>query len=384
MSIGFRIDLLAPAIYLTDILAIVLFVTNLFGDRTYLTFLKKHKYLLVVIFVFAIINCIYSTSIPVTIYKWFKVIEYSFISIYFFGQKIIRFSEVVKTLFYSSAIFSLIGILQFIKGGTIGGLLYFLGERTFSMGTPGIALVSLNGAEYLRAYSTFSHPNSLAGYLGAIILLALLSGQIKKNSINYLGVLIILVCFILTFSISAYLGIFFAFAFYLLFNNRKSFKITAVLAFSTFVIVSLFQPIVSSWLIKSFPGIGQNIVQRLDLAYTAGIMVSQKFWIGEGLGTFIVNIPTLKNTFSYSWLLQPVHNIFLLIFAETGIFGIIVFFVLLFRQASYLVKNNKIYLLLPLLLILFTGMFDHYWLTLQQNTLLLSVLIGISFNVNSL
>jgi hypothetical protein len=39
-----------------------------------------------------------------------------------------------------------------------------LGERYFTISTPGIAKVAMQGKEILRAYGTFSHPNSLAGF----------------------------------------------------------------------------------------------------------------------------------------------------------------------------------------------------------------------------
>ena len=65
---------------------------------------------------------------------------------------------IVKPLFLSMAVVSAIGILQVVKGGSLGGAFYLLGERAFNTSTPGIALASLGGRELLRAYSIFSHP----------------------------------------------------------------------------------------------------------------------------------------------------------------------------------------------------------------------------------
>ncbi len=59
------------------------------------------------------------------------------------------------------------------------------------------------------------------------------------------------------------------------------------------------------------------------------------------------------------WL-QPVHNIYLLILSETGIFGVLGFAYLLLKS-----KKN-----LPLFILLFLGLFDHYPLTLQTGLLL--------------
>jgi len=368
---GIRVDLLAPALYLTDVLILLLVLLNL-------NIFKKFKKYFLVVAIFAIVNTAYSTSPAESVYRWTKTIEFFFVGLYFARQKLLNLSLIVKTLFFSLIAFSLIGILQFIKGGNIGGLLYFLGERSFNLGTPGIALVSLNGTEYLRAYSTFSHPNSLAGFLGAVIFFILLSGKLKKTIFNFLGVSTILICFLLSFSISAYLGIFLAFSFYLFSRGGKSFKWTVTTCFFLSIVGSLLLPLTSPWILKTFPFVGQNISQRLDLAYIAGKMISQRFLTGEGLGTFIVNLPVFKGIFSYSWLLQPVHNVFLLIFSETGVLGLLAFCYLIYKALVNQIK--MLYILLPLIFVLFTGLFDHYTLTLQQNILLFSVFIGLSFH----
>jgi O-antigen ligase len=345
-----------------------------------LNLLKEYKKYFLIILVFAVVNCFFSTSQPVSVYRWLKVFEIAFVAIYFAKQRVLKFTPIITTFFVSSVFVSLIGISQFIKGGTIGGPLYYLGERSFNQGTPGIALVSLSGVEHMRAYSIFSHPNSLAGYLGAVILFMLLSGKLKKNIFNIIGVLLILICFVLTFSISAYIGVFFVFSYYLFSRNQKSFKGVVISSFLLFVIGSLFLPLVAPWIIKTFPLVGQNVYQRLDLAFIAGQVINSNFLIGEGLGAFISNIPTYKGIFSYSWLLQPVHNIFLLVFAETGIIGLLAFCYVIFKVLINQLRDKRIYILLPFLLILFTGLFDHYTLSLQQNMLLFGVFVGLSFN----
>jgi O-antigen ligase len=370
---GIRVDLLAPALYLTDVFVLLLILLNL-------NIFKNFKKYFLIILVFAILNTFYSSSPAESVYKWVKIIEFSYLGFYFAKQNLLKLSPIIQTLFFSSITFSLIGIFQFIKNGTIGGPLYYLGERSFNSGTPGIALVSLNGVEYLRAYSTFSHPNSLAGFLGAVIFFILLSGKLKKNLLNFLGVSIILVCFLLSFSVSAYLGIFLAFSFYLFSGNRKPFKWIVVVYLFLSIVGSLLLPLSAPWILKTFPLVGQNISQRLDLVYIAGSMVSQRFLLGEGLGTFIVNLPVFKGIFSYSWLLQPVHNIFLLVFSEAGILGLLAFCFLIYKVLVAQLKTKTLFLLLPLIFILFTGLFDHYTLTLQQNILLFSIFIGLSFH----
>ncbi len=373
---GIRVDYLAPAIYLTDILVLMLVILNF---KVFQIF-RKHFLLVLFVLLLAIINCVFSTSPFVSIYKWIKLLELVFVACYFSQQKILSLGPLVKVVFYSLIAFSLIGIVQFVIGGTIGGLLYFLGERSFNLTTPGIALATLGGVDYMRAYSTFSHPNSMAGFLGVGLLFVLLSGKLKKNLFNIIGAVIVFVSLVLSFSLSSYLGVFIAFIYLLLSKNKKYFNKIINLSLIMFILASILLPILSPWILKNSTNLGQEIVQRLNLAYISGQMINQKFLIGQGLGTFIVNIPEQLGMISFSWLLQPVHNIYLLVFSEVGIVGLLFFSYLIYKASKGLLLNKKIYLLIPLVFILFTGLFDHYSLTLQQNTFLLAFIIGNSLS----
>ncbi len=369
---GLRVDFLAPAIYLTDILVIFLIVLNLHIFRPFV------KYL-VIFAILTLLNTLYSVSPYETLYKWFKVSEILLFAVYVAKQELISLKHVAQILFFSAAAFSVIGIFQFFIGRTIGGLLYWLGERSFSLGTPGIALVSLNGIEHLRAYSTFSHPNSLAGFLGAVLILALTGGTLRRSRINIAGVFIISLGFILTFSVSAYFGLLVVLFFIILRKNKKMFKFAVWIFYLLTIVTSLLMPIFSQSLENLNYYVGSNIRERADLAYMAGQMISDKFWLGEGLGSFIVNIPDLKYIHTNSWLLQPVHNIYLLVFSEIGIFGLIVVCAGMYKIFRKVLRSDKLNLVLVFLFVIFTGLFDHYWLTLQQNLLLISVLVGVSW-----
>ncbi len=369
---GLRIDFLAPAVYLTDILIVSLIVVNI------RLFIPLTKYILPII-VFAVLNIIFSTGAEESIYKWLKLFEFVLLGIFVAKQEYLDVKDITKNIFYSAVFFSIIGIAQFVKGGTLGGLLYWLGERSFGQSTPGIALISLAGVEHLRSYSTFSHPNSLAGFLGVIIIYALIGGSLKRNPVNIVSFFIISACFVLTFSVSAYFGLLAVMFFLILSANKTVYGKGIRIFFFLTIILSLFMPIFA----KEFGGgqlnLGTNILERIDLAYMSGIIVSRNFWLGSGLGTFIVNIPGLNAIFTYSWLLQPVHNIYLLVFAETGIFGLVSFCIFIYKAIEASLKKSWINLSLALVFVIFTGLIDHYWLTLQQNILIFCVLAGISF-----
>lgn len=368
---GIRVDYLAPAIYLTDILAFVLILINL------KIFKKYYKYLLIIV-VFAAINVFFSTSHFVSAFKWLKIFEMVLLGLYFATPKI-ELRKIIRILFYSAIFFSLIGIVQFCLGRSLGGLFYYLGERSFNITTPGIALVSVFGQNFLRAYSTFSHPNSLAGYLGVVLIL--LFDFREKKTIYLAGLLIIITGFILCFSLAAFLGFLLALVLKYVFSKRKFFgKIVFSIFFVSFF-VSLLVPIFSKQISLFYPQLNQNISQRLDLSYLAGKMVSERFWTGEGLNTFIVNIPRFKGISSYSWLLQPVHNVPQLVLSETGILWLLALFLIFFYAIKKPLETGRINLAIAILFIATTWSLDHYWFTLQQNLLLVSILLGLSFRI---
>jgi len=98
-----------------------------------------------------------------------------------------------------------------------------------------------------------------------------------------------------------------------------------------------------------------------------------------GLNNFIVHLPQFYQSGSV-YLLQPVHNIFLLVAAETGLVGLVIFLWFLILTFKKLLITNYYLLITALIVILVLGLFDHYWLTLQQNQLLVAIVFGLSWS----
>jgi O-antigen ligase len=98
---------------------------------------------------------------------------------------------------------------------------------------------------------------------------------------------------------------------------------------------------------------------------------------GVGPGNFV----TFINDFRF---IQPVHNIFLLIFSESGLFSF-VFFVLIMALATKqsLTKGYFSLFLISLLQVTFEGSLDHYFWTIHQTLLLMWLLLGLVFSGNA-
>jgi len=123
----------------------------------------------------------------------------------------------------------------------------------------------------------------------------------------------------------------------------------------------------------------KSLNERLVLAQNALVLIKKRPLLGVGLGNFIpAQAETLPFVRQDVNLLQPVHNIYLLIASETGLAGLLVFIVMIIYliKAVFLKLSSDSFILYALCLILFLGLFDHYWLTLPQNFLLFAVVLG--------
>lgn len=255
---------------------------------------------------------------------------------------------------------SVLAIFQFFKEGTLG--LWILGERTFSLSTPGIAKFDFYGREFLRPYGTFPHPNVLAGYMVTCGILLLLFKRPEKITSLWAGLAVLL-----TVSRVAIIAGFIS-SLFLLGKKGKMLLIIGII----FLLPILYTRFSS---IFNFDNV--SLLRREELSEVAIGLFSNNLPIGVGLNNFI---PTASGVLLIgpNRFLQPVHNIFLLSLAETGIIGFLGFLGLIIF-AVWQVRREKI-LLLTWLLIIFLGMFDHFFLTLPQGYRLLFLIWGISLS----
>jgi len=380
---GIRVDYLAPAIYLTDILFCLAFLTWVFANRQIIKkkVLSYRFFLLTLIYlVCAFINITNSKIPQASVYNWLKALELICIGIYTYGNWFnIRLALRTIIPFWFIFIF-FISVLHFFQGRTIGGIFYFLGERSFNIATPGIALVKVFGKDFLRPYATFPHPNVMGGFVAAAMLLMLCLEKIFfKRLFIFIGILLIF----LSFSQNAWGAFILTVIVFFLTKKGKSntiWPIFKILALGV-LIFSLAQLIFSDLLLEGNYQFVENIQRRLILSAVSKKVFLENPLGGCGLGVFIQSLPAHKNYFdflqnsSFFWWLQPVHNIYLLLADELGLIGII-FLVYFICVLAKILKEKKSCYIFPLLIVFLTGSFDHYWLTLQQTRVLLVILIA--------
>ena len=171
LVLGRRIDYLSPTLYLTDIIIFLLLISWYVGKRK-----KIHFPILQTILIigFIVTNIYFAANRWVAFFSWIKILELVALGIYIVKTKP-KFSAIIFPLSVGVFYSSVIAIIQFLLQHSIGGPLWFLGERTFSATTPGIAQIplcfpnKLNCPLMLRSYATFPHPNVLGGYLAVLL-----------------------------------------------------------------------------------------------------------------------------------------------------------------------------------------------------------------------
>lgn len=353
---GFKIDYLIPTVYVTDIVAILIIMFGISKFKFSKKYIVYNQNLLLwssILYIgFVAINILHSTYYLSTIYKWIRVTELILLGLIILNSKKFDvFKNFLKPLSVSVMICCSLGVWQYFIQGSVGGLFYFLGERAFMFNNPSIAPYP---------YSTFSHPNSFAGFL--LVYSIFILRYKNKFNFKYFITLFILVVIniVLTNSLNVYLTICLLLVLKFHKNLLQRSKLGSLFSFFAFSFSDRFIDFISL----------RFITHRIELMQSSLEMIRFNFWFGVGLNNFIPSLVKVSNKFLNSWELQPVHNIFLLIFSELGIVGLIAFVLLL----MFSLHTSSF----PLYAILLTGLSDHYWLTLQQNMLLFVYVLAIS------
>jgi hypothetical protein len=377
--LGVRIDYFSPTIYLIDLVFLVWFISSLLVED------RKNRwnfnFWCLLCFVFVVINILVSVNRWVAVYKWVRVLELGYFAFWVLRNKKVVGNILIKVIPYWVIVESFLALGQISKGASLNGLWWFLGERRFDFNTIGIAQMSIVDIGLVRAYGTFSHPNSLAGFLLVSLVwwikyFALLRstsyGRVKWWCVFWLGLMGIFLAgsrtiWLLTLGVIGFW----------LWQNKL--KIKDKIKFGLLVLVLslvLLKIINFNYPLGNFLGgwDENGMIKRGQLNLAAIEMVQKSPWVGVGLGNYLVNLPRfLKNNHIF-WL-QPVHNIFLLLVSEIGILGLMGVVWLLVKKIRWESLDKWSWVVLGVIFV--SGMVDHYWFTLPQNMWLLALILGL-------
>ena len=358
---GIRIDYLAPTVYLTDILIGLMLLSWLTSKLS----IAKDQVLSGIMLFFVVglfveANIFFSLSPYVAIFRWIKYLEMGLLVVYISKARI-SIRSITKLLILAGLFTAFLALIQLINNGSIGGLFYFLGERSFNLNTPGIARQMLFDRELMRPYATFAHPNVLAGYFVITLSFILSSQWIRKNLKLFLAGLWLMIIYISgsVMALIVSIGI--------LFQYIKIRSLYKYLAFGAIVFIM--------GILSITYGL-ESVSRRVELNNIAYELYRSSPIIGIGMNNFIVQMSNYPNINEPGFFFQPAHNIYLLLLAEGGIIGLTLLTWLIWK--IYMIGLKRKSYIIPFVAILVLGLFDHYPLTLQQGQLLLALVIGLN------
>jgi hypothetical protein len=343
-----KVDYLSPTLYLSDIIIIAFLVLDIPRSKRATVRLSNLSPAYYLLLLFTVTNIMFSFLPLLSFYKYLRLLLYYLLFKTLIGNR----HEFIKTLPFALPL-SLVWVcfLAFWQFGirhSVGGLWFWLGERPLSLTMPMVAKINLKSfGMFLRAYATLPHPNALAGYLSvSIFLLASFRQKFTKPVL-----MLCLACLFITFSRS---GVLATLIMLLYFSLRKRKKYA-----SRLLLFVLILSVAASVLIgdpNSIPGRYLLIKQALLIIYRHPLF-------GSGLGTF----PAVSS------VLQPVHNLPLLLLSELGIPLFSLLCLLGLEFFNLLWKNTMLWSRMIIADVILLGLIDHYWLTSVQNLLLLTL-----------
>lgn len=286
---------------------------------------------------------------------------------------------------------AILGIYQFLTQSSFA--FKYLGLAAHNPSTLGTAVVETANGRWLRAYGGLDHPNILGGVLAiALIFNAYLLA--KKKMLNtrkevwssiflFIFYFISLYALFFTFSRSAWVALAVGFlalliAFIISKDKWIISRFVALIFFSAVMVgiaAAPFQELLVVRIDAQTRLEQKSITDRQSYLVQARSLIQRNFLSGVGIGNYSTAVGLADQNKKPAWDYQPVHNAFLLILTEGGIFSFISFLVFLF----FLAKNGRreIFawaIIAPLVVLM---LIDHWLISLPFGVLFFFLLLGL-------
>jgi putative inorganic carbon (HCO3(-)) transporter len=289
---------------------------------------------------------------------------------------------------------------QFVLGRSLG--LRRLGEITVDAAWSGASVVMVGEERWLRAYGFAQHPNLLAGCLMAMLLVV--GGYyLMQRGWKRLPLLVALglgfAALLLTFSRAAWLGLLLGSGVVLLVllwaRHRKQWSpnwatiglLAAVLSFIVIGFVAVNWPLLQPRLGLTSQGTEiRSVESRAIQAPAAWVLIQMRPALGVGLGNYATALYRLARDMVAAYpVYLPVYNVTLLVTAELGIMGGILWLSLISLPWFNLWLRRQQVRITPwwaglsgaLLALIVVSFFDFYVWTSHQGRLVLWLVLGL-------
>lgn len=371
--LGVRVDYISPTLYISDLIIISLFLVEI-------PYLIRRRALFPFLFGISLVVLMYvyvPFVVSPSLHLWGVLVLLKFTFVGYVVAQHFSVRDIKPFLYILSfgvLIESLLAVGQSVLQSSVQGPFYLLGERAISSSSYGAAKFLFFGHEVLRPYGTFSHPNVLAFYLYFCVTFLMFCYSQYKRGIFLISIFLGSVALLLTFSrVVLLLYVFTLLYFFLL--NQKKYLAMLLSVFSVLYLVVFSGRFVSESLLH-------DLSSRKELFDISLQVLTGSYLFGSGIYNYFVLQGPLYRSLS-PILLQPVHNIYMLILLQVGVIGGIVVFGLLAATIKHVYLRSRKgvgfdkALLFVLCSALFVGIFDHYFLTVQQGMMMGAIVLGL-------
>lgn len=355
---GLLVDYLIPTVYLQDLLILGFLALNF--KRISLKPYRENKF--IIWFLFSVfLSTLLSQFFLSSFFAFLRTLLYV---LFFSSTKgLVEKSEIYKILAFSVFFISILALAQWVHQGSIFDNYLFFGEQPYSVSTPGISTETINGKLKVPPYSTFRHPNVLGGFL-SMVLVWIYAIKDRQQYFKYIFMLGLLTL-VLTFSKNSWMVFILGFVFvYFKSLHHKHFLYLFFPVLLLFFSIPFFE---DTFFVKSQP----SLYRRSLLLSEGYSRLNSDYWLfGEGYNVSTLFIPAVDLGFN-----QPIHNIFVLLLVEAGVFSLI--FLILFmvsRIGKALFLNHRL-VFISLIQFILLGSFDHYFFTSHQMHLLMFLIL---------
>lgn len=370
----FATELILWAILLIEL--IILIKERRIFDKFEIRNIDKRRFFLVLavwVFLFwSLSSLIWSSDKQVAFLSWFHLLEV--VALFFvLIRNRINLKCLCWSVVLSSVIQSVLAMWQFFSQTIYASKWLGIAEHLpYKVGT---YVIENSDGRWLRAYGSLAHPNVLAGFLTlgffcALFLYLESKGKVRLLFLSFIS--LIAVGIFLSFSRGVWLAMAISYALWLFLEVRKrmskreSIKHVVLVSFTLVLLaisfIIIYKPLLVSRFSLSDRLEVKSNTQRINSLSQSWNVIIDRGSAGVGMGNYL---PTIHRIFPDlpGWSYEPAHNIYLLIWAELGSFGLIIFLVI---YALVLVRclreDNYLFFALALSLGI-VSLFDHYFWT---------------------
>ncbi len=380
------VDYLVPTIFLQDIVVLLIVSFWMLGrglkeiTGSLSSLFGKKEVQISLLFVFALfLSTLSSIRFVPSICAWLRMFLYFILFLYVLSEIPVEehFFKILDIVSVLVLLISLLGILQFLSGGSFFDNYLFFGEQPYSYSSPDIVRESFLGKSVVPSYGLFRHPNTFGGFL-SIFLLWLFS-FLQRKRVYLLSFLFGSIALVFTLSYVAW-GVFILGLFSHLFLQKRPKNILnkkyTLILMTTLVcfLATLLALVVSADKFES-----PSIHRRIGLAKSSIVIFKENPLFGVGFNNASAVIDKYNLESKDIRFSQPVHNIFLLLLSEGGVVSLSLFILFLFFVGQKLLNSSYFHLfLISFLQIILLGCFDHYLITSHQTLLLFWLVMALA------